>query len=161
MFMPVICVLISLLCVTNHMIHMLIANIHARYTSTQCFFARLGFVQPPSCLKCAYRLSRCGSTNSGVSNQKNNNHCNADKETSDGRRDGGGGEASTDSASIPMTPKSCGELVAWRVDANIPLHPDNLEGNIVFITCDTAKSLVSGDAYPSVRWEIRNKRLLH
>jgi len=140
---------------------MLIANIHARYTSAQCFFARLGFVQPPSCLKCAYRLSRCGSTNSGVSNQKNNNHCNADKETSDGRRDGGGGEASTDSASIPMTPKSCGELVAWRVDANIPLHPDNLEGNIVFITCDTAKSLVNGDAYPSVRWDIRNKRLLH
>ena len=132
--------------------------------TTQCFFARLGFVQPPSCLKCAYRSSRCSSTNNGAANQKNNNHSKAEKKDSDGRRDGRGGEARTESASTrstPTAPKSCGELVAWRVDANIPLHPDNLEGNIVFITCDTARSLVNGDAYPSVRWDVRNKRLLH
>ena len=91
----------------------------------QCFFARLGFVQPPSCLKCGYHLSGCGE------NKKDD-----DKE-------------------------DCCELVAWRRDANIPLHPDKLEGNILFLTCNTAKCLVNGDAYPSIRWDSRNKRLLH
>mmetsp|Transcript_10814 Transcript_10814/g.23926 ORF Transcript_10814/g.23926 Transcript_10814/m.23926 type:complete len:137 (-) Transcript_10814:211-621(-) len=95
---------------------------------TMCFFARLGFVQPPSCLKCAYRSSGCGE-----------------------------GTENTAAASS----SSCCELVAWRRDANITLHPDKLDENIVFITCDTAKSLVNGDAYPSIRWDTRNRRLLH
>ena len=69
------------------------------------------------------------------------------------------GNAGMDSAEDSK--KACAELVAWRVDANIALHPENLEGNIVFVTCDTAKSLVNGDAYPSVRWDMKNKRLLH
>lgn len=130
-------------------------------THTQCFFARLGFVQPPSCLKCAYHSSRCSI---GVSVQKNCNHDNAEKEDAGGRSDDGGGNGSTESGTStrgnPSTPSLCAELVAWRVDANIALHPDNLEGNIVFVTCDTAKSLVNGDAYPSIRWDVRNKRLL-
>ena len=83
-------------------------------------------MQPPSCLKCAYRSSGCGS-NSGDHDEN----------------------------------KDCGELVPWRRDANISLHPDRLEGNIVFVTCSTAKSLVNGDAYPSIRWDTRNRRLLH
>lgn len=101
--------------------------------SPQCFFARLGFVQPPSCLKCAYRSSGCGDTNKHGKNNAN--------------------KAGSSS--------SCHELVAWRRDANIALHPDKLDGNILFITCDTAKSLVEGDAYPSIRWDTRNRRLLH
>mmetsp|Transcript_4788 Transcript_4788/g.7981 ORF Transcript_4788/g.7981 Transcript_4788/m.7981 type:complete len:135 (-) Transcript_4788:67-471(-) len=100
---------------------------------TMCFFARLGFVQPPCCLKCAYRSAKCGDT-------KNN---------------GNSKNSKLDSSS------SCNEIVAWRRDAGIALHPDKLEGNIVFVTCDTAKSLVNGDAYPSIRWDTRNKRLLH
>mmetsp|Transcript_14697 Transcript_14697/g.35415 ORF Transcript_14697/g.35415 Transcript_14697/m.35415 type:complete len:152 (-) Transcript_14697:1400-1855(-) len=96
---------------------------------TMCFFARLGFVQPPSCLKCAYRSAGCGET----------------KKMDDQKNEKG----------------SCSELVPWRKDANIGLHPDKLEGNIVFVTCDTAKSLIEGDAYPSIRWDTRNKRLLH
>jgi len=105
---------------------------------TLCFFARLGFIQPPSCLKCAYRSSGCGDANKKVR-----------KNTSE--EPGGSGSA---------TP-FCSELVPWRIDAGIPLHPDKLDGNIVFVTCDTAKSLVNGDAYPSIRWDTRNKRLLH
>mmetsp|Transcript_1284 Transcript_1284/g.2294 ORF Transcript_1284/g.2294 Transcript_1284/m.2294 type:complete len:155 (-) Transcript_1284:13-477(-) len=104
---------------------------------TMCFFARLGFIQPPSCLKCAYRSSGCG----GDGKKKNDEKL-------------GGGQNSSSSS-------SCSELVAWRRDAGILLHPDKLDGNIVFITCDTAKSLVNGDAYPSIRWDTRNKRLLH
>mmetsp|Transcript_20364 Transcript_20364/g.38470 ORF Transcript_20364/g.38470 Transcript_20364/m.38470 type:complete len:136 (-) Transcript_20364:174-581(-) len=101
---------------------------------TMCFFARLGFVQPPCCLKCAYRSAKCGETKKNGNNKNNNK---------------------LDSSS------SCSEIVAWRRDAGIALHPDKLEGNIVFVTCDTAKSLVNGDAYPSIRWDMRNKRLLH
>jgi hypothetical protein len=51
-------------------------------------------------------------------------------------------------------------LVPWRKDANIPLHPDGLGKNIVFVTCDTAKSLISGDSYPSLRWDSKKKEML-
>ncbi|KAL7553890.1 hypothetical protein ACHAWF_017232 [Thalassiosira exigua] len=98
---------------------------------TMCFFARLGFVQPPCCLRCAYRSAGCG-------------------------EDEGDGSSPGAAADGP-----CGELVPWRRDAGIPLHPDMLEGNVVFVTCTTAKSLVNGDAYPSIRWDTRNRRLLH
>lgn len=58
------------------------------------------------------------------------------------------------------TISQCNRLVPWRIDANIPLHPDQLEGNVVFVTCDTARSLVNGDAYPSIRWDSKKKRLI-
>mmetsp|Transcript_17535 Transcript_17535/g.36820 ORF Transcript_17535/g.36820 Transcript_17535/m.36820 type:complete len:144 (-) Transcript_17535:94-525(-) len=94
---------------------------------TMCFFARLGFTQPPTCLKCAYRGAGCG----------------ASKVSADGERK-----------------RSCHELVPWRRDANIPLHPDKLIDNVVFVTCETASSLVNGDAYPSIRWDSKSKKLL-
>lgn len=99
-----------------------------------------------------------------MSVQKNCNHDNVAKKDVGGRSDDGGGNGSTESDSSTRSTHStstpCAELVAWRVDANTALHPDNLEGNIVFVTCDTAKSLVNGGAYPSIRWDGRNKRLL-
>lgn len=98
----------------------------------QCFFARLGFLQPPSCLKCAYKSSGCGK------NQQQN-------------------ESTTSAAA---SSSKCNELVPWRIDANIPLHPDQLEGNVVFVTCNTARCLVDGDAYPSIRWDTKKKRLI-
>ncbi|KAL7462557.1 hypothetical protein ACHAXS_002938 [Conticribra weissflogii] len=94
---------------------------------TMCFYARLGFIQPPICLKCAYRGAGCG----------------ASKGRSAGERK-----------------RSCHELVPWRRDANIPLHPDRLKDNVVFVTCETASSLVNGDAYPSIRWDSKSKALL-
>ena len=92
---------------------------------TLAFFARLGFVQPPCCLKCAHREAGCGTT----------------------KDDGARGP--------------CTELVPWRIDATRKLHPDKIEGNILFLTCQTARSLVAGDCYPDIRWDTRNKRLLH
>ena len=114
--------------------HMKSNQIHLYIPLYQCFFARLGFVQPPACLKCAYKSSQCGETNNKDDSQ--------------------------DSSKVVVV-SSCRELVPWRRDASIPLHPDKLDGNIVFVTCDTAKSLVNGDAYPSIRWDSRNRRLLH
>ncbi|KAL7501307.1 hypothetical protein ACHAWT_011112 [Skeletonema menzelii] len=93
---------------------------------TMCFYARLGFVQPPSCLKCAHHKS----TKKG--NERNTN-----------------------------SGTSCNNLVPWRRDANKPLHPDGLGDNLVFVTCETAKSLIRGDAYPSIQWDNKNRRILH
>jgi hypothetical protein len=114
----------------------------------QCFFARLGFVQPPTCLRCAYRASGCEDGERIRFAEK------------DGARRGGRGKGGGQSP-LSTTTSSCNELVPWRRDANVPLHPDKLEGNILFITCDTAKSLVNGDAYPSIRWDARHKCLLY
>lgn len=94
---------------------------------TLAFFARLGFVQPPCCLKCAHRESGCGT-----------------KAKEDGTRR-----------------RSCTELVPWRKDANAKFHPDMIEDNIIFVTCQTARSLVAGDCYADIRWDSKNKRLLH
>eukprot|EP00985_Skeletonema_marinoi_P021024 scaffold12664_cov93-Skeletonema_marinoi.AAC.2 len=94
---------------------------------TMCFYARLGFIQPPSCLQCAHRKST----------KKNN-----ERNTNTG-------------------PTSCNNLVPWRRDANVPLHPDGLGDNLVFVTCETAKSLISGDVYPSIQWDNKNRRILH
>lgn len=91
---------------------------------TLAFFARLGFVQPPCCLKCAHREAGCGAKEGGTSGP-------------------------------------CSELVPWRIDANTKIHPDRIEDNIIFLTCQTARSLVAGDCYPDIRWDTRNKRLLH
>ncbi|KAL3803813.1 hypothetical protein HJC23_003975 [Cyclotella cryptica] len=96
---------------------------------TMCFYARLGFIQPPTCLKCAYRSSGCRA------NSQNK-------------------ESSTASLS------TCNNLVPWRIDATIPIHPDKLESNVVFLTCDTASSLVNGDAYPSIRWDTVKKCMI-
>ena len=93
----------------------------------QCFYARLGFVQPPTCLKCAHRKST-----------KKRNERNANNSGT-----------------------SCNNLVPWRRDANKPLHPEGLGDNLVFVTCETAKSLIKGDAYPSIQWDNKNRRILH
>lgn len=101
-----------------------------RITSFQCFYARLGFVQPPSCLKCAHRKSTT------KYKERSSHH---------------------DTTSFI----SCNNLVPWRRDANKPLHPDTLGENLVFVTCDTANSLINGDAYPSIQWDNKNRRILH
>ena len=79
-----------------------------------CFFARLGFLQPPSCVRCAHHAAMKGSA--------------ASKE-------------------------ECHDLVAWRIDAKTELHPEELDGNVVFL------ALVDGKMCPSVRWDARKKRL--
>lgn len=80
-----------------------------------CFFARLGFLQPPSCLMCAYR--------DGVVDGK--------RKTNDPPR-----------REEQSAPSSCRRVVAWRKDAEALLHPDGLDGNVIFVTCDAARLLL-------------------
>jgi hypothetical protein len=134
---------------------------------TMCFFARLGFIQPPCCLHCAYHhASQATTTTADDSNNNNNN------------------DATTTVSNI----SECYNLIPWRIDTSILLHPSQLttplpkttttsikenneeennsdsesnsSSNIVFLTCTTAQCLVNGDSYPSLRWDSRNKQLL-
>jgi hypothetical protein len=130
---------------------------------TMCFFARLGFIQPPCCLHCAYHAAKNTADDKIKSSNKNNNK---------------------------VSISECYNLIPWRIDTSILLHPSQLttplpqttithndenneenrnngssgsgsnSSNIVFLTCTTAQCLVNGDSYPSLRWDSRNKKLL-
>jgi hypothetical protein len=145
---------------------------------TMCFFARLGFIQPPCCLQCAYHAATTTADDKKSSHNNNNND-------------------TTTGVSI----SECYNLIPWRIDTSILLHPSQLtttpltystplftaandskddptithnddnneenrnngsgrSSNIVFLTCTTAQCLVNGDSYPSLRWDSRNKQLL-
>ena len=72
-----------------------------------CFFARLGLVQPPCCLPCAFEEAK----------QQPNSAINC-----------------------------CNNWVVWRRDANLPLHPDTLGDNLVFIRCHAVRRLLAASA---------------
>eukprot|EP00978_Attheya_sp_CCMP212_P049453 scaffold666213_cov51-Attheya_sp.AAC.1 len=88
------------------------------------FFARLGFLQPPSCLKCAHRQTV--------------------------------GHKQQDSTTASSEP--CNRLVAWRKDANVLLHPDKLEGNLLVVSCASATKLHKGETVSNYAWD-RKQRL--
>lgn len=84
------------------------------------FFARLGFVEPPSCLHCVYRES--------IEN---------------------------------MTPNlACKRFVPWRKDANTPIHPHQLDDNIMLIQCHAARSLVQGESVNRYRFDKIKRKLV-
>ena len=131
-----------------------------------CFYARLGFDQPPRCLRCAYR--------------------DATRDAAPDENNGGGGGSKTNDRNDAAKIGECHNLIPWRIDASILLHPSRLKlapssppsqhdaandntannsssnttSNIVFITCTTAQCLVNGECYPCLRYDGRNKRLL-
>lgn len=142
---------------------------------TMCFFARLGFIQPPCCLHCAYHAAKTAADDDKNKSSNNNNN--------------------NDTTTAVSNISECYNLIPWRIDTSILLHPSQLttpltttttisnkenneeennsdsynsdsynsgsgSSNIVFITCTTAQCLVNGDSYPSLRWDSRNKQLL-
>ena len=84
------------------------------------FFARLGFVQPPSCLRCVYREA--------IEKQSPDQHCK--------------------------------RWIPWRKNANIALHPDRLDDNLVLIQCQAAKSLVEGEEIQGQQWDSVQRQLV-
>ena len=100
-----------------------------------CFFARLGCVQAPSCLQCAY------------------NQIYPDQETLS--------KSHPTTAHETMNSK-CTNLVVWRINANTThlLHPEKLKGNLLVITCCTAKKLMNGETVQTMKWDGRNKKLV-
>lgn len=95
-----------------------------------CFFARLGYHQPPMCLHCAYR---------------------------EGGIPGGEGACSKRSKGAD---KNCSRLVLWRKDAAVPLHPDKLRSNATIVTCRTARAWMRGETVSSLKWDRDAQRLV-
>lgn len=84
-----------------------------------CFFARLGFVQPPCCLQCTYRESM--------------------KEE------------------VPN--KHCGRWVIWRRDANVVLHPSELDNNAIAVRCHASRELLANKTVDNLKWDTTNRVL--
>lgn len=95
-----------------------------------CFFARLGFVQPPCCLQCTYKETMDSNHASGNNNNNNNNQ------------------------------EGCPRWVVWRRNTDTPLHPNRLDGNVVIMRCHVARSLLQGQQVAGTRWDEKSKRLL-
>jgi len=96
-----------------------------------CFFARLGFLQPPTCLRCAYRAS--GASKKSSANIRNND------------------------SYVPS--KGCNRLVMWRKDANLPIHPDRMQSNTIIVTCQTARAWMDRDTVSNLRWDAKARIL--
>jgi hypothetical protein len=96
-----------------------------------CFYARLGFVQPPCCLKCTYRHAHT------TTNNNNNNK-----------------EQTTSAAST-----ACQQFVVWRKNATAVLHPGTLATNIVLVPCADAQKLLDGQVVSGYYWDAAKKRL--
>jgi hypothetical protein len=77
-----------------------------------CFFARLGYVQPPCCLKCTYR------------------------------------EALKDA----NVQSQCQRWVVWRKDTTQLLHPQRLDGNLLFVQCRAGRRLLAGNTIDGHTW---------
>jgi hypothetical protein len=97
-----------------------------------CFYARLGFVQPPCCLQCTYRYAHDGNLDAASQNN------------GPGSPDGGG---------------QCRRYVVWRKNATSLLHPSNLGSNMVLVPCASARLLMDGQVVSGYFWDAAKKRL--
>ena len=65
--------------------------------------------------------------------------------------------------------KCCENLVVWRKDANISLHPDNLDRNLLIVSCATARAWMRGKPVQAfmrgktvhMKWDKNAKKVLN
>jgi len=97
-----------------------------------CFFARLGFVQPPCCLRCAHDT---------ISNNGNSNMTGSTRESEK---------------------RKCSNLVVWRViaDGSHLLHPEKLKDNTLILICSAARSLLRGEVVQKMKWDSKARKLV-
>jgi hypothetical protein len=112
-----------------------------------CFFARLGFVQPPCCLQCTYR--DCNDTSPTPTNNHQNHH----------RHPNACAAAAASNSSKSHNVRSCQRWVVWRKDANTLLHPNLLDGNVLIVQCQAAQRLLAGDQVDGCYWDAENKQV--
>ena len=86
---------------------------------TMCFFARLGFDQPPCCLHCAYHNAT--KNNSPTSSSPIINGAGDENNSSSG---GNTNNENNDDDTAKIS--ECHNLIPWRIDASILLHPTRL-----------------------------------
>lgn len=95
---------------------------------TMCFFARLGFDQPPSCLRCAYRDATTTKNNNSPTSSSSPIIDGTGDENNSGSSSGGGNTNNENNDDDDDTAKigECHNLIPWRIDASILLHPARL-----------------------------------
>jgi hypothetical protein len=93
-----------------------------------CVFARMRFLQPPSCMHCIFTKSQ----HEGNVESKEDN----DEE------------------------RPCQNLVIWRRDANISIHPNMLDGNLLVISCAAAKLLMQNEMIQGQRWDKKTNQVV-
>ncbi len=103
-------------------------DITDRLFTEMCIFARMSFLQPTSCLECAFKQSQ------GKQHQERINLVNAGP---------------------------CSNYVVWRRDANICLHPEKLDSNLMIISCSTAKAWIRGETIQGYKWEKNCKQVIN
>ena len=107
-----------------------------------CFFARLGFLQPPSCLRCAYSDARMAKAKGPDQQQE-------EDDDYDGQ---GEGEKKW---------RHCARPIVWRKDATRPLHPEQLgEGGLLVLKCRMAEAWLRGDVRGGLRWDPKRRKLI-
>jgi hypothetical protein len=120
-----------------------------------CFFARLGFVQPPSCLQCTYKESLSENLRKATSSAVFSNSCpilNCQRWVV-WRKDAG-----ADTISTSVTANIDG-IESPRSTTSM-LRPDTLEANIIFIRCHAVRSLLKGIEVEGRQWDRSTKRLI-
>jgi hypothetical protein len=105
-----------------------------RLFTEMCVFAKLSFIQPPSCLHCVYKLSQMSNDSHGL-----------DK---------------TEIEKEKMRSKHCKNLVVWRRNANIEMHPNKLDGNLLIVSCSTAKAWMRGKSVQGLKWDPHAKKVI-
>jgi hypothetical protein len=115
-----------------------------------CFFARLGLVQPPCCLHCAYHGAITGSSSSFSSPP---------------------GLKST----VTSKTMDCKRWVIWRKDGKKPYHPDECfrtpnsttpyctssSSNVVVLQCKVVRKLIAGEIVGNGwKWDTVHKMLI-
>jgi len=108
-----------------------------------CFFARMGFAQPPCCLACAHAVVKHDDDTDG-----------AQKDISDSEKRK---RRKEEEKKIMEKRIDCKRLVLWRKDSKLILRPDNIDHNIMLVTCSAAKRMLQGEMMNNWKWDESNR----
>ena len=106
-----------------------------------CVFAKMGFLQPTSCLHCAFNQLQSEQQNSRNSQELTTTTTTAAEKE------------------IEMN-KPCDNYVIWRRDAGVPIHPQKLDNNLLIVSCSTAKAWMQGETVQGRKWDKNTKQII-
>lgn len=57
----------------------------------------------------------------------------------------------------PDPPRYCSSYVVWRRNANLKIHPQNMNENTMFVSCAAAQALIKGETVYKWKWNAEEK----
>lgn len=61
------------------------------------------------------------------------------------------------SSTHPDPPRYCSNYVVWRRNANLKIHPQNMNENTMFVSCAAAQALIKGETVYKWKWNAEEK----